>query len=126
MMANGCIMGLDIGKRRAKISLWNEAGASIARRSGPNRQTGLGDGLTLDVGGTEHRLEVMLKQFAALGPIEAVIPVGHGAGPAVIRNGFQCVPINDDWCASGFYLVAHDKQLNDYRARWREIANRFQ
>src|SRR5271156_3886102 len=97
-MASGWTVVLDVGKTLAKATLWDEAGEGVANRSRPNRQPNIGGGLPLGVGGIESWLEATLKEFVALGPIGSIIPVAHGAGAAIIRNGrLQCAPIDYEW-----------------------------
>lgn len=103
-MTNGWTIVLDVGKSLSKATLWDEAGRCVTHRSRPNRRPAAG-GLTLDVLGIEQWLESVLKEFAALGPVSAIIPVAHGAGIALIRNGnLACAPLDYEWPG-----VAHDR-----------------
>jgi sugar (pentulose or hexulose) kinase len=103
-MENGWTIVLDVGKSLSKATLWDEAGRCITHRSRPNRRPAAG-GLTLDALGIEQWLESVLKEFAALGPILSIIPVAHGAGIALIRNGrLACAPLDYEWPG-----VAHDR-----------------
>jgi sugar (pentulose or hexulose) kinase len=115
MMANGWTVVLDVGKTLAKISVWDEQGKCIANRSRPNRHPTVGGGLTLDASGIEPWLEITLKEFAALGPVGAIIPVAHGAGAAIIRNGrLQCAPIDYEWPGSSLDRAAYNKQRDPF------------
>src|SRR5882724_2269254 len=117
MMANGWTVVLDVGKTRAKASLWDDEGTCIANRSRPNRQPTVGCGSTLDFRGIECWLEITLKEFAALGPVGAIIPVAHGAGAAIIRNGrLHCAPIDYEWPGSSFDRAAYDKERDPFSA----------
>lgn len=103
-MASGWTIVLDVGKSLSKATLWDEAGRCVAHRSRANRRPAAG-GLTLDASGIEQWLESVLKEFATLGPIFAIIPVAHGAGIALIRNGrLACAPLDYEWPG-----VAHDR-----------------
>lgn len=96
-MSLGWTIVLDVGKTLSKASLWDETGGLIADRSRPNRRP-VGGGLTLDVVGIEQWLESVLKEFAPLGPIRAIIPVAHGAGIALIRRErLACAPLDYEW-----------------------------
>lgn len=78
---------LDVGKTLAKLSLWTADGRLIAKRRRPNRKIETADYTALDVHGISLWLEEVLAEFARFGGIEAVIPVGHGAAAAVVRDG---------------------------------------
>jgi sugar (pentulose or hexulose) kinase len=97
-MPSGWTIVLDVGKSLSKASLWDEAGHCKAHRSRPNhRRTGT-FGLTLDVVGIEQWLQSVLKEYAALGPVSALIPVAHGAGIAHIRRDrLVGAPLDYEW-----------------------------
>jgi sugar (pentulose or hexulose) kinase len=117
MMTNGWTVVLDVGKTLAKATLWDETGNCVAHRSRPNRQPSDGGGLTLDVGGIEPWLEITLQEFASLGPVAAIIPVAHGAGAAIIRNGrLQCAPIDYEWRGSSLDRATYNKQRDPFSA----------
>lgn len=86
--APGKTIVVDIGKTNAKVSLWNESGELIARklRSNELRQSSAGY-RSLDVGGIDAWLMESLREFAALGDVARIIPVGHGAAAALIQDG---------------------------------------
>jgi len=116
-MGNGWTVVIDIGKTLAKATLWDEAGKCIANRSRPNRQPTVDGGLTLDVAGIEPWLEITLKEFGALGPVGAIIPVAHGAGAALIRNDrLQCAPIDYEWRGSALDRITYNKQRDPFSA----------
>jgi sugar (pentulose or hexulose) kinase len=116
MMENGWTVVVDVGKTLAKATLWNGEGNCVASRSRPNRQPNAGGSPTLDVAGIECWLEITLKEFAALGPVGAIIPVAHGAGAAIIRNDrLQCAPIDYEWRGSSLDRVAYNKQRDPFR-----------
>jgi len=115
-MANGWTVVLDVGKTLAKATLWDEQGARVAQRLRPNQQLLVG-GPALDVDGIERWLEGILKEFAALGPITAIIPVAHGAAAAIIRNGrLQCAPIDYEWQGASADRATYDKQRDPFSA----------
>lgn len=81
------VVVLDVGKSLVKLTLWDEeTGTLIARRTLPNRSVETKRYRALDPAYIESWLEPTLKAFATLGPISAIIPVGHGAAAAVIRG----------------------------------------
>jgi len=97
-MPSGGTIILDVGKSVSKATLWDEAGRCVAQRSRPNRRAQGGGGLTLDVAGIEAWLESVLKEYSALRPVLAIVPVAHGAGVALIRNGrLVCAPLDYEW-----------------------------
>jgi len=84
---------LDIGKSLVKLTLWDEGtGTLIRRRTLANRSVETKRYRALDPAHIEGWLEPILKEFAALGPIGAIIPVGHGAAAAVIRDNALAYP----------------------------------
>lgn len=81
------IVVLDIGKTLSKLSLWRLDGALVARVTRPNARP-LADGMpVLDVDGIEAWLADGLRRFAAHGPVDAIVPVAHGAAAAIVRDG---------------------------------------
>jgi sugar (pentulose or hexulose) kinase len=86
------VIVIDIGKTLAKVSLWSPAGALIARETRPNRRVDMGIYAALDVDGIGAWLIDVLATFAPLADVGAIIPVGHGAGAVLIRNGQVVLP----------------------------------
>ena len=86
---------LDIGKTAAKLSAWDDLGNCLAKFSRTNCVVGAGAYTALDVAETEAWLEESLRECAALGPIASIIPVGHGAAAALIRDGSLALPVMD-------------------------------
>jgi sugar (pentulose or hexulose) kinase len=106
-MADGWTVILDVGKTFSKASLWDEQGVCIRQRSRPNQSLSVGQYQALDAAGIEVWLKAVLTQFASSGPINAIIPVAHGAGAALIGNGrLQLAPIDYEWAG-----VAHDRAI---------------
>lgn len=94
-MALGRTLVLDVGKTLAKLSLWRADGTLEQRRTRPNQRIDTGRYVALDAAGIETWMVEVLREFAALGPIDAIIPVGHGAGVAIIKDGqLACPPID--------------------------------
>lgn len=81
-LTDGAFIVIDLGKTLAKVSLWDRAGRRLALRTRPN----VAAGGVLDVAGIAVWLVEALKEFAAH-PVEAIVPVGHGAGVAALRDG---------------------------------------
>lgn len=86
---------LDVGKTLAKLSLWSPEGALIVRRTRANARVETGAYVALDAGGIEIWVTEALRDFATLAYVGAIIPVGHGAGAAIIRDDrLACPPID--------------------------------
>jgi sugar (pentulose or hexulose) kinase len=115
MMAGGWTIVVDVGKTRSKATLWDEDGYCVAQRSRANQRVESGVSLTLDVAGIEQWLVTVLAQFAALGPVSAIVPVAHGAGVALIRRGcLQGPPLDYEWAGVGADRAAYDKQRDSF------------
>ncbi len=89
------VVVLDIGKTHSKLTLWAPSGGLMARETRANARR-LGPFYpVLDVEGIEQWLAVTLSRFSSLGDVGAIIPVGHGAAAAIIRDGALAAPIVD-------------------------------
>lgn len=94
-MGDDLIVVLDVGKTLAKLSLWTRHGELAARESRPNARVDGDRYAALDVEGVETWMAETLARFAGLGRIGAIVPVGHGAAAAVIRDGaLACPPLD--------------------------------
>ncbi len=86
---------LDVGKTLAKLSLWSPDGAMIERRVRANARTETGTYIALDAAGIEAWMAETLRDFAKLADVGAIIPVGHGAAAAIIRDDrLACPPLD--------------------------------
>ncbi|UKK85608.1 carbohydrate kinase [Sphingopyxis sp. BSN-002] len=84
---------LDVGKTLAKLSLWSPDGALIERRVRPNERVRAAGYAALDTAGIELWATGVLRHFGTLADVGAIIPVGHGAGVAIIRDDrLACLP----------------------------------
>jgi sugar (pentulose or hexulose) kinase len=82
---------IDIGKTMAKASLWDAGGVQIERRT---RANAVLDGV-LDAEGIEAWLAGVLREFAGIADIGAIIPVAHGAAAAIVDgNGLVAAPVD--------------------------------
>lgn len=86
---------LDIGKTVAKASLWDGAGAMIARESRANETVVAECYRALDADGIDHWFGNTLSEFAAIGRIGAIVPVAHGAAAAILDKGGLATPVMD-------------------------------
>lgn len=89
---------LDIGKTSAKVSVWNAEVRCVGLFSHQNQACRVGEYDALDVAGIEAWLGETLRNCAALGRVEAIIPVAHGAAAAILRAGALATPVMDyEW-----------------------------
>jgi sugar (pentulose or hexulose) kinase len=94
-LSGSAIVVLDCGKTQSKLTLWGAGGVLVERRTRRNERTVSGPYPALDVVGIETWLAATLAEFANLASICAIIPVGHGAAAAVIRDGvLACLPMD--------------------------------
>ena len=57
----------------------------------------------------------MLAQYATLGPIEAIVPVAHGAGAALIRDGrLQAAPLDYEWTGVAAQRAAYQDECDPF------------
>lgn len=89
------IVVIDIGKTLSKATLWGPDGALIARLTRPNRRVQGPGYLALDADGIDAWLGSALGDLAKRGPIDAIVPVAHGAAAAVVRDGGLQLPPMD-------------------------------
>ena len=98
---NGCSIVVDVGKTYAKASIWDNSGQLIAQRRHANTSQQAAGYRALDVPGIEPWLLDSLTEFAKLGPVTHIVPVGHGAAAALIRNnGLFTAPMDYECEAS--------------------------
>jgi sugar (pentulose or hexulose) kinase len=83
----GATVVLDVGKTLTKASLWGPTGTLVERRSRLNARPEAGGYLVLDAAGIEKWLATTLRDFSRMARIGHIIPVGHGAAAALIREG---------------------------------------
>lgn len=83
MTGTGTFIVVDIGKTLSKVTLWTRGGRMIDRQVRPNVPCEH-DGLrVLDVEGIGQWLRATLRGWSGH-PVEAIIPVAHGAGFAAL------------------------------------------
>ncbi len=85
MQQTASYLVVDIGKTLSKITAWTADGQLVERKVRPNA-TCEEDGVRrLDVVGIASWLRQSMREFAHH-PIEAIIPVAHGAGVVALRG----------------------------------------
>src|SRR5258705_12907787 len=97
-MSGGWTIVLDVGKTLSKATLWNEGGCLVGSRARPNSPCHSDGYAALDATAIERWLEIVLTEFAAMGPVSSIVPVAHGAAAALIRDGrLECAPMDYEW-----------------------------
>lgn len=92
---SGNLVVLDVGKTLSKLSLWTPNGELLELRERRN-QGCYSRGLpVLDTNGIEEWLAEALASLPEKDRIGGIIPVGHGAGAALIRDGARAAPPAD-------------------------------
>ena len=86
---------LDVGKTLSKLTLWSASGELLARETRANERVEGPGYAALDANGIDGWLLETLSKFAVMADIDAIIPVGHGASAAVIRDGKLAIPPMD-------------------------------
>jgi sugar (pentulose or hexulose) kinase len=82
-----CTIVFDVGKTNAKLTLWDTAGRLLERRVRANEVIRTRDYRALDADRLEDWLAATLSEFARSADVAAIVPVGHGAAAALVRDG---------------------------------------
>jgi sugar (pentulose or hexulose) kinase len=90
-LAAGAYIVADFGKTTSKLTLWSKNGAVLHRTTRANTVQNCGQYRSLDIEGTGRWLIESLKSFANH-PVEAIIPVAHGAAVLGLRHGAVAFP----------------------------------
>ncbi|MCX7865159.1 MAG: carbohydrate kinase, partial [Novosphingobium sp.] len=91
LVTEGRIIVVDIGKTLSKVTLWSQEGLCLDRQVRPNRSAEADGIRRLDVKGIADWLLKVLASHAAQ-PIEAIIPVAHGAGVVALGSQGALIP----------------------------------
>ncbi|WP_036501730.1 FGGY-family carbohydrate kinase [Novosphingobium sp. AP12] len=83
MAAAGVFIVVDIGKTLSKVTLWTRAGQMVDRKVRPNSACEKDGVRCLDADGIGDWLRAALRDWAGH-PVEAIVPVAHGAGFAAL------------------------------------------
>lgn len=114
-MAGPLTVVLDVGKTFSKLTLWDAAGGLLDRLSYKNRRVEKSGYVGLDAAGIENWLRRSLTALAAHGPIGAIIPVGHGAAAAIIRdNKLALLPLDYEEPVGETARAAYDAQRDSF------------
>jgi sugar (pentulose or hexulose) kinase len=85
-LPQGAFIVIDLGKTLSKVSLWSRDGRCLEKVSRSNQVLAASPYVPLDTASTADWLMEALKGFAGH-PVEAIVPVAHGAAVAGIRAG---------------------------------------
>lgn len=91
MSKSGAYVVVDVGKTLSKVTLWTRDGRMLDRRVRPNELVEQDGIRRLDMAGIQSWLPGVLREFAGH-PIEAIVPVGHGAGFVAITDQGAAFP----------------------------------
>lgn len=94
-MPDDLIVVLDVGKTLAKLTLWTQEGALVARATHVNHHVQSGLYRALDTAGIDDWMAATLRGFATHGRVGAIMPVGHGAAAVLVRDGEIVTPPMD-------------------------------
>ncbi|KPF91866.1 carbohydrate kinase [Novosphingobium sp. AAP83] len=90
-MKIGATIVIDLGKTLSKVTLWDADGRLLDRQTRPNTPFLAGGLRRLDVEGIGGWLIEALSAHAGY-PVQAIVPVGHAAAFAAIRNDNLAFP----------------------------------
>ena len=114
-MKDPMVVVLDVGKTMAKASLWDAAGRLVRRVARPNARGLSVEYPALDAAGIEVWFGEVLKLFASLGRIGAIIPVAHGAAAAIVRDGaLAAAPMDYEYEPSQADREAYQRQRDAF------------
>jgi len=105
----GVAIVIDLGKTNAKVSLWSRDGRCLARVVRPSGRLAANPYVPLDLLETMDWVQQALRAFSGH-PVEAIVPVAHGAAVAGVRNDtLAFLPPDYEWSMP-------DAMLAEYRA----------
>ncbi|MBL0768519.1 carbohydrate kinase [Sphingopyxis sp. DHUNG17] len=106
-MGEGRYIVVDLGKTLSKVSLWTGDGRILNRQVRPNAAVEEGGLRRLDVHAIGHWLIGALAEYADH-PVEAIIPVGHGAAVvALVDDHMAFLPLDYEQDLSAHHLAEY-------------------
>ncbi len=106
-LGQGCAIVADFGKTHTKLTLWSREGQLLDRVSRANVPQGAAPYVPLDVAGNSDWLIESLRRFGDH-PVEAIIPVAHGAAVTGIHDGAPAfAPPDYEWPIPDHELAAY-------------------
>jgi sugar (pentulose or hexulose) kinase len=107
MAGTGAYIVVDIGKTLSKVSLWCRYGTLVCRQVRPNPTHEIDGIRRLDAEGIGEWLRATLREWAGH-PVEAIIPVAHGAAFAAIgEDGLLFAPLDYEQPIPGDVMAAY-------------------
>lgn len=114
MGGRGSYIVIDIGKTVSKVSSWDRAGQLIDRSVRPNAPCVIGGVRRLDVQGIGNWLVDALGAMAGAS-IEAIIPVGHGAGVVALdADGPAFAPLDYEQPLPADVLASYRRERDPF------------
>ncbi len=114
-LGDGLTIIVDIGKTLSKVSLWSADGRLRDRKVRPNAPIEVDGIRRLDLPGITAFVEECLSSHAGL-PVEAIIPVSHGAAVVALDGDRLALPPLD------YEHALPDDVLADYRQQRGDFA----
>jgi sugar (pentulose or hexulose) kinase len=116
-MLQRCVIVFDVGKTNAKLTLWDARGRQLQRRVRVNDVNYAGGYRALDAPGIEKWLAATLREYARCGDVGAIIPVGHGAAAALVREGgLFAQPMDYEEQIDARERERYDSQRDEFRS----------
>lgn len=113
-MKQGRFIVADFGKTLAKLTLWSADGLCLQKLTRANQTRQAEPYVPLDTAATADWLVQSLATFAGH-PVEAIIPVAHGAAVAGISNGALAFASPDyEWTMPAADMAAYRAQRDSF------------
>ncbi len=114
MAGSGTYIVVDIGKTLSKLTLWTKGGRMIDRQVRPNVPCEVDGVRCLDAAGIGQWLRATLRGWAGH-PVEALIPVAHGAGFAALgEEGLLFPPLDYEQPLPAEVMAAYRKERDRF------------
>lgn len=107
------VVVLDLGKTLSKLTLWTRDGVLVDRRTRANARS-TDSPIALDAAGIEPWMADTLASFATQGTIGSIIPVGHGAAAAIVRDGRLIAAMDYETSGPAGVRATYDLQRDDF------------
>lgn len=114
MAGSGTFIVVDIGKTLSKLTLWTRDGRMIDRQVRPNMPCEVDGVRCLDAAGIGQWLRATLRGWSGH-PVEALIPVAHGAGFAALdEKGLLFPPLDYEQQVPAEVMAAYRKERDRF------------
>jgi len=107
----GVAIVIDVGKTNARVSLWSRDGRRLWREERANEpgcaESAESPHAPLDTFGVMNWIQTVLRGFSGH-PVQAIVPVAHGAALAGVRGGVLAfLPPDYEWAMPEAMLAAY-------------------